>query len=254
MNETTREVRKLAREVGTDLIGICSASRLQKAPKGHKPTDILPTARSVIVIAIRMLDSAVETLPSPIYQCASYVTLNDELNRAAFLIAKFLEDRGYSAVPIPATRDYAIDLTGTFSHRHAAVAAGLGEIGLSGLLITPQYGPRVRLTSIITDAELECDVPFQDKLCTKCLRCVQECPVGALSEDGSMDKLKCLTHPHVLIGDSQEKIQQIIQKLKKIPRDLFVAEALVGQRIIAPLCGMCVKVCPIGKKTKKRQT
>jgi len=249
MNDTTQEVRKLAREVGADLVGICSASRLQGAPKGHKPTDILSTARSVIVIAMRMLDSAVGTLPSPIYQCTSYVTLNAELNRAAYIIAKFLEDRGYAAVPIPATRDYAMDLTGTFSHRHAAVAAGLGEIGLNGLLLTPRYGPRVRLTSIITNAQLECDEPFEAKLCTKCLKCVQECPVGALSEDGSIDKLKCLTQPHVLIGEPQEEIQLIIRRLKKIPRDLFIAEALVGQRIIAPLCGMCVKVCPIGKKT-----
>ena len=70
------------------------------------------------------------------------------------------------------------------SHRHAAAAAGLGEFGWSGLLITPEYGPRVRFLSLITEAELEPTPLYHGpKLCDRCGECIRHCPSKALSAE-----------------------------------------------------------------------
>ncbi len=65
--------------------------------------------------------------------------------------------------------------------RIAAVAAGLGEIGYSNLLLTPEFGPRQRVAAIITDAPLEPDPLFEGKLCDRCMLCVKNCPGHAIS-------------------------------------------------------------------------
>jgi ferredoxin len=59
--------------------------------------------------------------------------------------------------------------------------AGLGEIGHSGLLLTKEFGPRQKLTAVITDAELEPDPLFEGKICDRCMECVRHCPAAAIS-------------------------------------------------------------------------
>jgi len=78
-------------------------------------------------------------------------------------------------------------MEGSFSHTHAAVKAWLGEIGLNGLFLSPQYGPRVHLGSVITTALLTPDPELEVQLCDHCLKCVNECPAKAISEDGPVD-------------------------------------------------------------------
>ena len=75
----------------------------------------------------------------------------------------------------------APDVTPNF--RLAAVAAGLGEIGVSKMLLTPEFGPRQRLALLITDAPLKADPLFDGKICDKCMKCVKECPVNAISRN-----------------------------------------------------------------------
>jgi len=74
-----------------------------------------------------------------------------------------------------------------FHFRLAAVACGIGEIGWSKMLLTPEFGPMQRVAFILTDAELEPD-PLYDKepLCLRCMACVKECPGGCLSRDESI--------------------------------------------------------------------
>ena len=105
-----------------------------------------------------------------------------------FKIYRFLEKAGYLALPVAPSgffryRDYK-DMKGgfiaDFSHRHAAVAAGLGEFGRQGLLLTPQFGVRQRLCSIITSAPLNADPLFGGpSLCDGCEACLKACPVDA---------------------------------------------------------------------------
>lgn len=247
--DLSEEVKRFARSVGADCVGIADAERLKGAPEGRRPRDILPEARSVVVMGLRMLEAVVESLPGPVYMNTGYMTLNAELNRMAYQVAKFIEDRGFRAVPMPATRDYDMkDVRGTFSVIHAAVEAGLGEIGLSGLLLTPGYGPRIRFISVITTMELRPDGPMGAELCTRCGLCVENCPTKAIREDGSFDAVRCLSQTMIYTGQSEEEVRSQIESLRQIPRPIFIARAFVGRNVLPPLCGMCVKVCPIGKR------
>lgn len=68
-----------------------------------------------------------------------------------------------------------------FQFRLAAVACGLGEIGWSKMLLTPQFGPLQRVAFLFTDAELEYDEMYSGKpLCRRCGACVRECPGGCI--------------------------------------------------------------------------
>ena len=248
----TSELKSFAINLGADRVGVASVELLKDAPEGRGVEDVLSNARSVVVIALRMLDSVVSTLPSPIYMNTGYITVNAELNRIAYQVAKFLEEKGYFAVPVPATRDYDMkDVKGTFSVTHAGEVAGLGGIGISGLLLTPDYGPRVRFVSIITTAELESNEPLESEICTKCMACVQACPMEAIHEDGGFDAKKCLSSITIYTGDSVESVIERIESLGKIPHHIFIARNLIGRNVLPPICGMCVKVCPIGKVSLK---
>ena len=248
----TSELKSYALNLGSDRVGIASVESLNKAPEGRRVEDVLPNARSVVVISLRMLDSVVNTLPSPIYMNTGYITVNTELNRIAYQISKFLEEKGYFAVPVPATRDYDMkDVKGTFSVTHAGEAAGLGRIGISGLLLTPDHGPRVRFVSVFTTANLEPDQPLESEICTKCMACVQACPMGAIHKNGSFEAKKCLASITVYTGESVESVIERIESLGKIPHHVFVARNLIGRNVLPPICGICVKVCPIGKVSLK---
>jgi len=94
-----------------------------------------------------------------------YPTINWRLQMLAVQVALLLEDHSQLALPLPASGYRARDRYALFSHRHAAVLAGLGEFGLNNLFLTPDYGPRVRLISIITTAELEADPLCEGPIC-----------------------------------------------------------------------------------------
>jgi epoxyqueuosine reductase len=244
----TDDVKETARKVGADLVGIASADKLEGAPKGHRPSDLLSGSKSVVVVGVRMLEAIVDSLPSPIYQFMGYAALNNELSHIAYLTAKHIEDLGYLALPTPPTRDYDMkDITGTFSHIHAAVEAGLGERGLNGLLLTPEYGPRVRLVSVLTTAPLTPTGPSKKEICTKCLVCVKACPMKAIGEDGRVDPVRCLAQSTLYTKETEEEFRRQLESLRQIPHEIFVARSLVGRNVLPPLCGRCVKVCPIGR-------
>jgi epoxyqueuosine reductase len=97
-------------------------------------------------------------------------------------VAEVLRHEGFQAVPLSPNGVYESGssvvkgLIPPFSHRYAAVAAGLGAIGWSGNVMTPEYGSRVYLSSVITDAELEPDRPLDENPCDHCNICLKACP------------------------------------------------------------------------------
>ncbi len=193
----TEEVLKKAKESGCDLAGIAPVERFKNAPLRMSPKGLLPSAKSVIVVGIHHLDASVELGGEPTphdkgpYASQSAV-INPKLDDISFLLARFLEDRGFTALPITASniwryhhyKDLKVDFAPDLAHRYAAVAAGLGEIGWSGLFLSPEFGPRQRVVSIITDAELE-PTPMYDgpALCDKCMACVKTCPTDAFRKE-----------------------------------------------------------------------
>jgi len=188
--------------------------KVKLSPK--KPEDYLLGARSVIVIGINLLDASIDYAGKPPAQKAGHYMAfahGESLNQLSYIllqIAKFLDSYGYRVFPAFDLCNLAsrvcggsFDLTAS---RFAAVAAGLGEIGWNGLVLTPEFGPRQRFVSLITDAVLEYSSLYDGpSLCKKCFKCVDSCPVRAISKEkslslevdskrfewGKVDRLRC---------------------------------------------------------------
>ncbi len=225
----TAEVKELATQLGADLVGIASDGSFASAPRGHRPGDLLKGARSVIVMAVALPSAALESAPSREYS-ASYMAANDELNGIAFKLAKFLQGKGYRAVQIPASPPYDLKSNmGDLSHRHAGELAGLGVFGKNSLLLSPKYGSRMRLVSVVTDATLTPDKRLEGDLCGDCDKCLQACPANALKSGRRVDKESC-DRRHIRIGEK------------------------LGLSSWEQVCGVCIRACPVGADATQRKS
>ncbi|MFC2041069.1 hypothetical protein ACFLTY_01955 [Chloroflexota bacterium] len=261
--ELADKTKEIALSKGATLAGIASVDRFEDAPAGHRPWGMLPDAASVIVIALRVPDGVLKSSNLRFYRNVAN-HLEHELNKLAYEIAIFLEDKGYAALPV--TPDIPLDmqldsgLRGDFSHKHAAVQAGLGWIGTSTLLLTPQLGPRVRLVSVISSAPLKADAKIEAEVCQKCFACVKACAAKALQENGEIDKSKCLRQcmPYGYGGlyrfirefmatESEEKKLEMFRQPKAIELHQFVRAGNYS-------CANCLKACPVGKSLERAST
>lgn len=188
---STGSVKRKAKQAGADLVGIASSDRFKHYPEERQPEHLLPDAKSVIVVGVRVLLDTVK--PNHLLSALHHITLNMYHNHIAYDIGRLLDDRGYSAVVIPhriGNLDPDLRKSGEYmniypklfgiSTRHAAVEAGLGILGKSRLLITPRFGPRQRVAAVITDAELKPDKKISkkeaEKLCPPaCMACIKAC-------------------------------------------------------------------------------
>lgn len=191
---------------------------------GCRPRDIMPGARSVIVFGIPIQNTILDTAPS-IYYNHLYGVVNNMLDQVGERVVLELLALGHHAVYIP--RDGYHGIVGLkqrqdsfFSHRHSAYLAGLGNFGYNNMLLTSKNGPRIRFTSVITNAELPCDSPITERICIGCRKCTKVCPVSAVPDchypEGVVDKKLCL-------GNSEK----------------------LAKEGISP-CGRCIAVCPVG--------
>jgi epoxyqueuosine reductase QueG len=225
--QLTAGVQRLAYEMGAELVGVASADAFEGAPTGHHPRNLLRRARSVVVMGARLLDGAFELAPSREYSI-TYQVANLELDRIAFHVAKYLQSEGHRALQVPASPPYDLERNmGDLSHRHAAQLAGIGVFGKNSLLLSPEFGPRIRLTSVITDAALEPSTPLDVDLCRDCDICLHACPVDAFEGAGIVNKSACDAN-HVSTG---ERLQ------------------LEGWE---QMCGVCIRVCPVGLPDAER--
>jgi len=194
----TEDIKSLARTNGADLIGIASVDLFHDSPKRLHPAGILPGAKSVVVLAVKYPDAAIDQWGKPpaesmfFYQSVQASMTGIVMPMIQFHVYRALERAGYLAIPVAPSgywryRDYQEMKGGfyaDFSHRHAAVAAGLGDLGLNGLLLSPEFGVRQRMASVITTAPLRPDEPYCGKpLCTNCGRCLKACPIQAFDAD-----------------------------------------------------------------------
>jgi len=268
-------VRKFAVErLEIDLFGVAPVGRLEGAPEGRRPTDYLPQAKSVVVLSCKIPDAAVEVAGhyeeagktlGP-YMWYGYVIANWNLSSAASRLVKFIESKGFKGLPFPPTGvNYKYGNVADFSHRHAAVAAGLGEFGFSGLLLTPAFGPRQRLVSVITDAPLEPSPMYNGpKLCRPSVcgyACVKACPTTAMKgkvslaighktfEHGRLNGVKCKwlypekgyrrTKVPMPPDPTEEDWQAVLRSTTPHPFDVGLT-----QFTFVPHCGACIFKCP----------
>ncbi len=274
-NITSDAVKERARQLGADIVGIAAAERLDGETEGYRPGDLLPNARFVISVGVRQLRPYMERAPDAAYFMFGYRQKNDLINKIVWNTARMIDHEGYYALPIQAYGEGELfvnttpmpgraerkmkaraQMRGSFSHVRAASAAGLGEVGLNGMLVHPDYGPRVHLGSIITTAPLTADEPFARKLCqTEVCKaaCQKQCPTKALSRDGKLSDVDCLIALNRLTTNYEDTIRQILDKQAK-EDPLRRADFAIGYAEFAGIgyCGIpCVNACPVGKKDLK---
>jgi epoxyqueuosine reductase QueG len=154
-----------------------------------------------------------------------YQIVNPRIDSISLILAQSLDRAGFQAFVVPSSQTVdRTGLTGVFSHKLAAHLAGLGWIGKSALLITPEHGPRVRWGTVLTDAPLEAGT-CMDEMCRDCDVCVKACPA------------------HAFTGQAFDRPR---------PRsEIFAAEAcdnyLSKRETLRRACGICVYVCPFGR-------
>ncbi len=196
-------------------------------PSGLRPFPHLPYAISLGIPLSKTVVSSIRNGPTHTY-FHHYRTTNAYLDNAAVRLMLFIEKQGSNAVYVPASQTVDSEgIRGLFSHKMAAALAGLGGIGQNALFISNQYGPALRLSTVLTDFPLQTGFPIANP-CTECGICVQACPSGALtgerwypgiSRDELVDAKKCSAH------------------MKK-------AYQSIGRGAV---CGICMAVCPLCK-------
>lgn len=195
MPSLEENIKKFAQRAGAALVGMAGPERMS-GPPSIDPTYIMRGAKSVVSIALPMNVPAIydflgkkSAAPHNIDQAIT----NQRAHRISSEVAGYLVSLGYKAAAVPPNNTYrrALDpfaTRPTFSHRFAAVVAGLGTFGLSGNVITREHGAAVVLDSIVTSAVFESDPLLpprtaMDSRCCACKICEKTCTMGMFRDD-----------------------------------------------------------------------
>ena len=158
----------------------------------------------------------IEDRPTTIY-FSHYRQVNYLLDRVTLRIASYIEQKGFRALPVPASQYAGKEPNkGHICHRRVGWQAGHGSQGLNNLLVSPEYGSAVRYASVLTDMPFETGRTI-DNGCDKCGKCIDACPAGAIEETCEDFNLEaCIAK---------------LEEFRKLP--------FIGQHI----CGICVSAC-----------
>jgi epoxyqueuosine reductase QueG len=223
MSDLNRELEALLREGGADLVGFAD---LREVPEAGLPFGVS--------VAIRLPPGIVRSIADgpnlPYYE--TYHDINARLDAIVTAGAEYLTNLGYRAKAQTTKAVVKLDENRTLlPHKTVATRAGLGWIGRSALLVTREYGPALRISSILTDAPLDAAKPVDESSCGDCGECIRHCPAGALV--GGKWQL----------GLSRERLVDVgacSQTAKRLCRERFGIEATI--------CGKCIEVCPFTRR------
>lgn len=249
-----KEIRDFILGLGVDDVGFAQAGDYN-SPKSDELAKFLPDAKSIIVLAFRVLSSC----ESPRWSAAlnGYLDLGAFARSASYRTARFLEGRyGARVATMPHTYPFEFRYdrraVAEFSQRHAAAAAGLGTFGRHNLVVHPRFGTRVNFASIVTDLDLTPSPRSGEDHCLHCNLCVENCPGGALDEEGRTDVMRCMknSQPYGLgadIGFWSEFAAGSPEQQKELLRSERYARlrqaAYLGNQY---MCFNCMKSCPVG--------
>ena len=231
--KTSTVMADLIPELDVDAVGIVSLAEWRGTKLEETALRLLPQTHSVVIFAMEIYPEILDlSSPHRVMGEASLSDLldgdanylNGQLTEAAYDAAMAFRNSGLKALPLPATgcpQDTRF-LEAVFSYKHAAQAGGLGQMGWNSLLITPDFGPRVRLSCCLTEAVLEPTHISITIKCEDCRICLDKCPAGALAEPTTgepyaINKFACCSFYRATGG-----------------------------------CVECMRVCPIGRKGHKR--
>ena len=254
MQDLKTHISSYAIECGFDLVRITSAevftkdrdaalSRIEagqmdglpwftesRVRRGTDPRELLPGARSIICLGLSYLDPEdEETADTGAGKVARYARVKDyhrAMKRRMKAFVRGLEEKLESPV---AAKWYVDD--GPMLDRAAAARSGLGWFGKSTNILTPSHGSWVLLGQVITDLELEPDPPLK-KTCGSCVRCIDDCPTGAIIAPYVVDNARCISY-------------QTIENRGVIPLEM---RPLIGDLVFG--CDICQDVCPVNRKAE----
>ena len=229
-----QEIKNVAKRFGASLVGITNyderwlyTQKFSDMSLTERPNDISPDLKNVIVTAQQMDYDLIQTVPSALSGAATGLGYSHDA-LVVLSVAQYIRNLGYNAVASMNDSALAIPL---------AIKAGLGEYGRNGLLITKEFGPRVRLGKIFTDMPLALDKPVNfgvREFCNQCNRCVSGCPVKAISED---------------MPSTEVYNQSNIKGVKKW--------SVNGEKCFSYWaaqnsdCSICIRICPYNKDFSK---
>ena len=214
MNHTLKEeLVEVFRKNGADLVRFGNVERFEN----EAVREIFPGTKTVIGAAFRVLRGARRGIEegSTYYQYTTngVETMEETIMPMALLRAcAVLEDHGFEALPLRRNQTIMeeenstnpeVDFNDIYRGKTAekqldfeacAVLCGLGERGLSGTLLTDDFGPFQRYVFVLTDAEIEPDPIVEPHLCDHCGECVKACPGHALSKEGKLDRWQCAAY------------------------------------------------------------
>lgn len=204
-----------ALELGVTQIGFANVSFVD-----HHLTKKLPCAISLIA----KFDE--KTLGSDESYRNGYIERRNFLEDVKLKLGKLLNDCGHEWLSIGNTENKET-LIGEFSHKLTAVSAGLGWIGKSSLFVSSDYGPRVRLSTILTNAIFSNSTQIIKGKCHNCGKCVLACPSKAIK--GNEWNLNSKREDLIDVKACQVYREEIAKKIEK-----------------KYSCARCVYACPVG--------
>lgn len=258
--KTKSKEKKIKPSTGV-LMGTCSVDHSLLENYRENMKSILPEASTLVVLAVAHSTSSLDTNNIQIKQ---YDTLYayDKAGELTHYLSREIEDEGYKAVAVPVYLPMDMlgegkGMRGEICWRRAGTAAGLGYFGKNGLLITEEYGPRVRLGGLLTNYPLELSNDTEDhgggpEKCGECNICLEECPAGAL-EEASINKKLCgdnvfeygLRRFASFLGEISTGTEEEVKEKIKSPelRELW-QNFMTGCYYY---CWTCQSSCPVGR-------
>jgi len=242
----TENLKQLALDVGFASVGISRPNVLEDLPYGQigkvttlrSPTQELPDVKSVVLLVFHTWDKIFSlSVDSPEWRGYGLHS-SEETYESYYLPYEIMKNKAWELVDFLRREGYVAKYSLRIPLKTTAIRCGLGCQGKNTLLVTPEHGPRISLISVLTNAELEMDEPFEENLCGDCNLCVTACPTKALDQY-TITIEKCMTYsaesPCSL--DVSPHVRKMEKKLVPRPTKNSYIE-----------CARCMEVCPVGKK------
>ena len=226
MAELTEKLKKFLYCQGADLVGIGDISEVENCNFQIGVSVAVSLPGNVIV--------DLQKAPTKEYYHL-YYTLNKKLDEIVLSGETFLRDNGFEAYAQTTSRvKVNSDRRSKLPHKTVATRAGLGWIGKNGLLVNSRYGSAIRISSLLTNAPLECNEPVNESCCGGCSLCIKNCPAKALK--GTLWEVGVPREELVDVEKCRKKQVEIMSETTGIETDL---------------CGKCFAVCTYTQKYLK---
>lgn len=248
----TRLIKKMSPLFGADDVGFCLLDRkwvyshwFDEETREHYPikfsdepgyeayqkpieledrTLVIPEKMKYVIVLIHEMDELGMASAPTLTAWGTVQTTYSRISFTTVMLAEFIRGLGYNA--IPSANDTALNIP-------LAIDAGLGELARNAKLIHPLYGPRCRISKVITDLPLEPGKPNLwgvTEFCNVCGKCAHNCPTGAIpTGERSFEPMGIFNHRGVL--QWQVDHMKCYEYWSKVGTD----------------CGICIRVCPFNK-------